>query len=155
MKKRSLLVLVVAALGVVFLFAGVYAAQQAPDTITMETKVYKKHKKSLVTLTHKKHNVDYKIGCADCHHVYKEGKNTWKEGDKVQKCDAKGCHDKAKAPKAKEGEKKLKRKEKASQGFHYSAIHENCVGCHKDLKKADKTKAVPTKCAQCHPKKKK
>ena len=155
MNKRTLLVLGVAALSVVFLFGVVYATQKAPDNITMESKVYKKHKKSLVTLSHKKHNVDYKIGCTDCHHVYKEGKNVFKEGDKVQKCDAKGCHDKAKAPKAKEGEKKLTRKEKASQGYHYSAIHENCVGCHKDLKKADKTKAVPTKCAKCHPKKKK
>jgi UDP-N-acetylmuramyl tripeptide synthase len=153
MKKRSLLVLTAVALGVVFLFAVVYATQQAPDSITMNTKVYKKHKKALVTLGHKKHNVDYKVVCADCHHVYKGGKNTWKEGAEVQKCDAKGCHDKAKAPKAKEGEKKLTRKEKAVQGYHYSAIHENCLGCHKDLKKADKTKAVPTKCAQCHPKK--
>ncbi len=155
MKKRSLLVLTTVSLSVVFLFAVVYATQQVPDSVTMESKVYAKHKKALVNLSHKKHNVDYKIGCADCHHVYTDGKNVWKEGDEVKKCDAEGCHSKAKAPKAKEGEKKLSRKEKASQGFHYSAIHENCVGCHKDVKKADKTKAVPTKCAECHPKKKK
>ena len=152
--KRSLLVLTAVAMGVVFLFALAYATQQAPDNITMESKVYTKHKKALVNLSHKKHNVDYAIPCTDCHHVYKDGKNVWKEGDAVQKCDAEGCHCKAKAPKAKEGEKKLSRKEKASQGFHYSAIHENCVGCHKDVKKKDKTKAVPTKCAECHPKKK-
>jgi hypothetical protein len=150
--KRSLLVLTAVAMGVVFLFALAYATQQAPDNITMESKVYKKHKKALVNLSHKKHNVDYKIPCTDCHHVYKDGKNVWKEGDAVQKCDAEGCHSKAKAPKAKEGEKKLSRKDKASQGFHYSAIHENCVGCHKDAKKEGK--AAPTKCAECHPKKK-
>jgi len=155
MKKKSLLVLGVAALSVVFLFAVVYATQQAPDTITMESKVYKKHKKTLVNLSHKKHNVDYAIPCNDCHHVYKDGKNVWKEGEEVKKCDAEGCHSKAKAPKAKEGEKKLSRKEKASQGYHYSAVHENCVGCHKAIKKKDKTKAVPTKCTECHPKKKK
>ena len=151
MKKRLLIVLVAAALGVVFLFAFVYAAQQAPDTITMESKVYKKHKKALVTLSHKKHNVDYAIPCADCHHVYKEGKNVWKEGAAVQACDAKECHDKAKAPKTKEGEPKLSREEKAKQGYHYSAIHENCVGCHKDLKKAKKPTG-PTACKDCHPK---
>ncbi|MCK4486376.1 MAG: cytochrome c3 family protein [Desulfobacterales bacterium] len=150
MKKKTLLVLGVAALSVVFLFAVVYAAQEAPDNITMESKVYKKHKKALVNLSHKKHNVDYKIPCNDCHHVYKEAKNVWKEGDKVEKCDAEGCHSKAKAPKAKEGEKKLSRKEKASQGYHYSAIHENCVGCHKPAKKEGR--AAPTKCTECHPK---
>jgi len=149
MKKRTLIVLVAAALGVVFLSASVYAAQQVPDTLTMESKVYKKHKKSLVTFTHKKHNVDYKIACADCHHVYKEGKNTWKEGDAVQTCDA--CHAEAKAPKAKEGEPKLSKKEKIKK-YHYSAIHENCKACHKDLKKASKPTG-PTVCKDCHPKK--
>jgi hypothetical protein len=156
MKKGSLLVLAVAALSVVFIFTVVYATQKAPvkkapDNITMESKVFKKHKKALVTLSHKKHNVDYKIVCTDCHHVYKDGKNVWKEADAVQKCGSKGCHDKAKAPKAKEGEKKLSRKEKASQGYCYSAIHENCVGCHKDLKKKKKPTG-PTACKECHPK---
>ena len=150
MKKGSLLVLAVAALSVVLLFTVVYATQKAHDNITMESKVFKKHKKALVTLTHKKHNVDYKIVCTDCHHVYKDGKNVWKEADAVQKCDSKKCHDKAKAPKAKEGEKKLSRKEKASQGYFYSAIHENCVGCHKDLKKKKKPTG-PTACKKCHP----
>ena len=151
--KRTLLVLTAVAMGVVFLFALAYATQQAPDNITMESKVYKKHKKALVNLSHKKHNVDYKTPCTECHHVYKDGKNVWKEGDAVQKCDAEGCHCKEKAPKAKEGEKKLSRKEKASQGFHYSAIHENCLGCHKTA--AKEGKAAPTKCAECHPKPKK
>lgn len=155
MKKSSLLVLTVAAMAVVFLFTCIHATcAEAPDDITMNSKVFKKHKKALVTLTHKKHNVDYKIACADCHHVYKDGKNVWNKGDPVQKCDAEGCHSKAKAPKAKEGEKKLSRKEKASQGYHYSAIHENCVGCHKNLKKAAKPTG-PTACKDCHPKPKK
>ena len=148
MKKRSLLVLTAAALGVVFIFALAYATQQVPDTITMESKLFPKHTKSLVTLNHKKHNVDYKIGCADCHHVYKDGKNVWKEGDAVQKCDA--CHTEAKAPTGADAPK-LSQAEKI-KAYYYSAIHENCVGCHKDLKKADPTKVIPTKCAECHPK---
>lgn len=152
MKKRSLLVLAAAALSVMFVFGMVYAAQQAPDSITMNSKVYKKHKKTLVNVSHKKHNVDYKIACVDCHHVFEGGKNVWKEGDAVQKCDAAECHDKAKAPRAKKGEKRVSRKDKAKQGFHYSAIHENCVGCHKDLKKKAKPTG-PTACKDCHPKK--
>ena len=38
--------------------------------------------------------------------------------------------------------------------YHYSAIHANCQGCHKDLKKAKKPTG-PTACKDCHPKKKK
>ena len=141
MKKRSLLVLGVAALSMVFLFGVVYATQQAPDNIVMESKVYAKHKKALVNLSHKKHNVDYKIPCTECHHVYKDGKNVWKEGDAVQKCDA--CHSEAKAPK----DDKCSKKDKIIK-YHYSAIHENCKSCHK----ASKKPTAPTKCAECHPK---
>lgn len=149
MKKRTLLVVTVAALGVAFLFAGVYATQQAPEAMTMESAVFPKHTKAIVTLTHKKHSEEYKVPCGDCHHVYKEGKNGWKEGDEVQKCTA--CHSEAKTPKAKEGEPKLSKAEKIKK-YYYSAIHENCVGCHKALKK-EATPAGPTACKECHPKK--
>ena len=141
MKKRSLIVLGVAALSVVFLFAVVYATQQAPDDITMESKVYAKHKKALVKLSHKKHNVEYKIPCNECHHVYQDGKNVWKEGDEVKKCDA--CHSEEKASKDDKSSKQEKIKK-----YHYSAIHENCKGCHQ----ASKKPTAPTKCAECHPK---
>jgi hypothetical protein len=149
MKKRSLLVLAAVALGVVFLCAVVYAAQEAPDTMTMESKLFPKHRMSLITFTHKRHNVDYKIACDNCHHVYKEGKNVWKEGDEVKKCDA--CHTEAKAPRAKKGEPKLSKAEKIKK-YYYSAIHENCAGCHKELKKAAKPTG-PTVCTACHAKK--
>jgi len=148
MKKRALLVLIISAMGVAFLYAGVFATQQACDAITMDSPVFEKHKKALVTFTHKKHNVGYKIPCADCHHVYKDGKNVWKEGDEVKKCMA--CHSEAKAPKAKEGEPKLSKAEKIKK-YYYSAIHENCVGCHKALKKEAKPTG-PTACKECHPK---
>ena len=144
--KRSMLVLAVAAMSVMFLFAVVNATQECTDTMTMESKLFPTHKKSLVTFTHKKHNVDYKIPCADCHHVYTDGKNTWKEGDAVQRCDA--CHAEAKAPSGADAPK-LSKKEKI-QKYYYSAIHENCAGCHKALKKAAKPTG-PTSCKECHP----
>jgi hypothetical protein len=145
--KKSLIVLAVAAAAVAFLFAGVYATQEAPENIVMESKVFGKHKKGLVTFTHKKHSADYKIPCADCHHVYKDGKNVWKEGDEVQKCAA--CHSEAKAPTGKDAPK-LSKAEKIEK-YYYSAIHENCMGCHKDLKKEGKPTG-PTSCKDCHPK---
>ncbi|MCK4425118.1 MAG: cytochrome c3 family protein [Deltaproteobacteria bacterium] len=136
-----------------FVMAGVaVATDKGPETITMDSKVYAtkaypKHKKALVTLSHAKHNVDYKITCTECHHVYQDGKNVWKEGDEVQKCEA--CHSEAKAPKAKEGEPKLSKEEKIKK-YHYSAIHENCKVCHKAAVKEGKV--APTKCTECHPK---
>ena len=88
-------------------------------------------------MTHKKHVADYKVKCAECHHVYKEKKNVWKEGDPVQKCGE--CHD----PKAKKGEGiKLQ-----------SAFHKNCKTCHKDLEKAKKKTGPVKKCKECHEKK--
>jgi hypothetical protein len=123
------------------------ATDKGPETITMDSKVYAKHTKALVTFSHAKHNVDYNITCTECHHNYQDGKNVWKEGDEVKKCDS--CHTGAKAPKAKEGEPALS-KEEVIKGYHYSAIHENCKGCHKAA--AKEGKAAPTKCTECHPK---
>jgi hypothetical protein len=148
MKKRSLFVLTAAALSVVFLFAFVYATTgTCPDTITMESKLFPTHKKSLVTFTHAKHNGYCDSKCANCHHVYKDGKNVWKEGDAVQKCAE--CHKEAKAPTGADAPK-LSKAEKIKT-YYYSAIHENCVGCHKELKKAAKPTG-PTTCSKCHPK---
>jgi hypothetical protein len=83
--------------------------------------------------------------------VYKDGKNVWKEGDEVQKCAA--CHSEAKAPKPKEGEPKMSKAEKIKK-YYYSAIHENCVGCHKANKKKGMASPGPTACKECHPQKK-
>jgi len=126
--------------------AGVTSADSTcPDEVTIESKLWKKDKYGPAKLSHKKHAVDYKIACKDCHHVYKDGKNVWKEGDKVQKCDE--CHTCVKTGKAlKEApaeEKKLSL---------YTAFHDNCKGCHKKYNKEHETKAAPTKCSSCHKK---
>jgi hypothetical protein len=143
MRSRKVLSLLIAfCFGLVM--AGVaMATDKGPETITMDSKVYPEHKKSLVTFSHQKHNVDYQIACNECHHVYQDGKNVWKEGDEVGKCDS--CHAGAKAP----TEPKLS-KEEEIKGYHYSAIHENCKGCHQAAVKEGKV--APTKCTECHPK---
>jgi len=143
MRSRKVLSLLIAVCFGLVMAGVAVAADKGPETITMDSKVYAKHKKSLVVFSHHKHNVDYKVACDDCHHVYKDGKNVWKEGEAVQKCDA--CHSGAKAPK----EPKLS-KEEQIKGYHYSAIHENCKVCHKAA--AKEGKAAPTKCGECHPK---
>ncbi|UCG14596.1 MAG: cytochrome c3 family protein [Deltaproteobacteria bacterium] len=151
MGKRFLTVLAVLAFlcGVVFLGpSGAADEQKAPDVIIIQDALWSKHTKSPVKFSHKKHADEYGGKCVDCHHVYKDGKNTWKEGDKVQKCSE--CHNE---PTIK-GEKKLS-KDKQTLNLKL-AFHNNCQGCHKELKKKDKQKYadIPTTCVKCHPKKK-
>ena len=150
MGRRLLIVLAVAVLmcSVALLGWSGAAEQQVPDKMTIKSTLWKEHTKSGVEFFHKKHSAEYGAKCVDCHHVYKDGKNTWKEGDKVQKCQE--CHNEPTVT----GEKKLS---EAQQKLNLKlAFHNNCQGCHKDLKKKDKAKygKIPTTCIQCHPKEK-
>lgn len=137
MTKRTLNLILVALAGMIFLTVGALTAADVPDDIMIQNEGYKRDKKGPVKLTHKKHSVDYKIACNECHHEYKDGKNVWKEGQPVKKCSA--CHD----PKKKQG-KTMKLQ---------NAYHKNCKNCHKEASKQGK-KAPYKKCNDCHSKKK-
>jgi hypothetical protein len=138
MRKRILFLSAVIASVALFAGVGILIAVDVPDEVSIYADKIETHKKGPVNLAHKKHNVDYKVACTECHHMYEGGKNTWKEGDPVQKCQA--CHDPIKSV----GEtKKL-----------MLAFHGNCQGCHKELKKAGKNTGPTTKCNDCHEKEK-
>ena len=94
----------------------------------------------------------FDVGCGVCHHDDK-GKPlaNLKAGDNVQRCIE--CHKKpSERPKGK-GAPKLKKKQRLE--YHAEALHYNCKDCHKAFNKKFKTKAAPTTCTKCHPKKKK
>ncbi|MEW6443139.1 MAG: cytochrome c3 family protein [bacterium] len=114
---------------------------QAADEITIQSQAWTAKKNENTKFSHKKHATELQIACTDCHHEYQNGNNVWKEGDPVQKCEA--CHTVIKTGKAlKEAppeEKKLSL---------YNAFHDNCTKCHKEEAKG------PTKCQECHPKRK-
>lgn len=132
MNKSTLrLIMTVFFTGLIFLSVGILTAADQPDLIVIQNKGYKSDKKGAVKLTHKKHAEEYKVKCEECHHIYKDGKNAWKEGDPVQKCSE--CHD----PNEKKG---------AADKLQLS-FHKNCHTCHKDNK--DK-KAPYSKCNDCH-----
>jgi len=137
MKKGAIAIAIVMAF-VAAMLVGSAVAQttksgKVDDILVIKDPGFKKLKKAPVTFPHKMHSVELKLKCTDCHHVYKDGKNTWKEGDKVQKCSA--CHKKKKGP--------------GKLHNLMNAYHKNCITCHKKMKKG------PRKCNQCHPKKKK
>jgi len=146
MMKKFLIVLTVGFSALLFLTVGSLTATDIPDKITMDSKIFKKHTKGLVVFPHKEHAEHEGITCTDCHHVYKDGKNIWKEGDPVQKCDE--CHKKTGKP-----PKDMKKAEKIKE-YYKDAVHENCKGCHKKM--VDKNSEMGMKlkkCDGCHPKK--
>lgn len=137
MSKRLLTLLTVVLSGFLFLSVGILVAADVPVEVVLENKGYVKDKKGPVKFSHKKHSADYKIACTECHHVIKDGKNVWKEGDPVKKCST--CHN----PEKKEGDvMKLQ-----------NAYHRNCKNCHKALLKAGKPTGPFKKCNDCHAKK--
>ncbi len=107
-------------------------------------------KKSSVEFNHSKHFI---YDCRTCHHKW--------EGDaKIANCTTSKCHDLLKSPK-----KPTKYLSYTDQGIKYYkyAYHENCIGCHKEIKikrkkmsfathEAKLPKTGPTGCIECHPK---
>ena len=142
MKKGLTLLTIAAAVFAVFLCSSIIIASDLPETVVMESSVYETHKKAIVKLSHKAHAEDYNVACTDCHHEYKDGANTWQEGEPVKKCTE--CHSEGKKAKGEEVSK-----EDEMKRFHYTAIHENCKGCHAALKKESKATG-PTTCTKCH-----
>jgi hypothetical protein len=131
---------------VVFTAAMVVMAQQkAPEQITI--KEFPNPTKGAVEFSHQKHNVEYKIACNQCHHKYADGKNVWKEGDPVEKCNK--CHTEMTV----EGEKKLPPDQ---QKLNLKlAFHNDCQGCHLKMKKENPSTKAAVTCTACHPAEKK
>ena len=129
-KKGLVLVVLFGFIGCLGL-SGWLVAADAPDTVEIYSSAIKKYKKGPVNLSHKKHNTEYQVTCAECHHVYEDGKNTWQESDPVQKCQE--CHD----------AKKKNKETKAAK--LQNAFHKNCKDCHKENKKGPYKK-----CNDCH-----
>ena len=110
------------------------------DVIILNGEDYKKNRKGPVEFTHKKHALDYKILCWECHHVYeddnRENPNLYSPWGETDTCDS--CHD----PKEEEiTDIRLQR-----------AYHLNCKGCHKQLAHEKKKAGEYRKCTGCHQK---
>jgi len=118
-------------LATAFLAGGVLSITiaQCGDVVTINNK-YTKRLKAPVTFGHKKHADAIK--CTECHHTWKK-----EEQKEPKKCGE--CH-----KEAAEG-KKLGTK---------LAHHNQCMGCHKNLKSQGKKTGPTVKCSDCHPSKK-
>ena len=110
-----------------------------------------KQMRAPVEFDHAKH---FTYDCRTCHHK-------WEGKEKISSCTASNCHDLLKAPK-----KPTRYLVYTKEGIKYYkyAYHQNCIGCHKEIKiKQEKMEAaykasdiekkvVPTSCSECHPK---
>ncbi len=134
-------------IGMVFVFLygifGVSANDNAPPSeIIINNTGYVKNRKGPVKFPHEKHIKEYKIACKECHHIYENGKNIWKQGEPVKKCAE--CHSPIR-----------KRHQKPMDLMH--AYHRNCMGCHKKMAKEGKISQKEFKklrrCNTCHARK--
>ncbi|MDZ7831383.1 MAG: cytochrome c3 family protein [Desulfobacterales bacterium] len=143
--KQILTILTLSGIGMLFLVAGINAAEEGsvPDVMTMKNeKAFPQHRMGIVEFDHKTHAEDYGIGCGDCHHDENgEPLTDLKAGDAVQSCYE--CHDKDGRPR-RDPSMSPEEWEKEQLNYYYGAIHENCMGCHKEM-------GGPKTCTECHP----
>jgi hypothetical protein len=132
MSRKFLACTMVVLMGLLFTTVGLLTAADSPESVLLEYP-FKDPKRGPVKLNHNEH-VKYGVACNECHHVYKDGVNVWKEGDPVQKCSE--CHLEESAD-----EKVLN---------FQNAMHKNCKDCHRDLEKEGKPTGPWKKCNDCH-----
>lgn len=151
MSRKLFLISVAACVAVAFMAVGIYAGTTCPVKIKMDTtKIFPKHRMGIVIFDHQKHEAakpgGYGLKCGECHHdANHKPLNNLKPGEKVKLCA--DCH----SEKGKASPKTFRNPTKKELKKYYVAIHAACIGCHRKLK----DKKAPTRCNQCHHRKKK
>ena len=116
-----------------------------PAEFAIASDLWENKTKGAPIFTHEKHVKVHKVECNECHHIYEDGKNTWKDGITVTKCGE--CHDE---PTIKNETKLPPEDQKKNLKL---AFHNNCRACHKTLKKENPETKAPVTCKQCLPQK--
>lgn len=106
-------------------------------------RMYTSHR---VTFAHSKHAMEYKITCVRCHHTLDEGAVAVEET-------CADCH--ANKNFRRYGEARLIIPEKDRMEYYILAIHDQCIACHREIKKYNSHVRVPLACWGCHIRKKK
>lgn len=132
MKKSMIVSLAVSALVLAFLLPNLFAAEVPGDDYMIPKPEGIDVKQKSLPFSHAKHAA---YGCVDCHHT-SEGTNV------TEGCTDAGCHDLFVAATP---------EEKRDIRFFEKAYHDQCIGCHRDLRKAEKPTG-PVACTGCHPK---
>lgn len=132
MKKSMIVSLASAALVLAFVLPNLFAASvPGDDYIIPKPEGIEAKQKSQPF----KHSVHGTYECVECHHT-SEGANV------TEGCTDAGCHDLL-VPASPEERRDIRYFEKA--------FHDQCLGCHRDLRKEEKPTG-PVACTGCHPK---
>lgn len=114
-------------IGIVFVLT---MAWSQDDMTAVDNSVFSNPQRTPSVFVHDEHNEAADIyDCAECHHVYADGKLVEGESSEDQRCSE--CHDL-------EGSD--------DQPALIQAFHTHCKGCHQELKKG------PIMCGECHKK---
>jgi hypothetical protein len=130
MKRSIITILSCAALICAFALPSIMAADnpEPPSGDMFKGFEWPEGRKTVATFDHANHRQP----CETCHHK-------WDGSSEITGCTVDGCHDDF--------------KDKRTDASAYKAFHDrrseaSCLGCHKSMKKG------PTKCSDCHPRKK-
>ena len=139
------------------------AAAEMPEIIKMQNPAYSEHTKPLVEFPHKKHTAEFSSKqpelfvnrCGACHHD-EDGQPLvdLKAGDPADPCI--GCHSEpGRIPgevKKQMREQNLSREERQvrEREYHAEALHDKCRGCHRKVRKKNRSTSAPTTCLKCH-----
>jgi hypothetical protein len=142
---------------------GLTTAAEMPDVIKMENPAYSEHTKPIVEFPHNKHTDQFPSkqpelfseGCGTCHHD-EDGQPLvdLTAGDAVNPCIE--CHSEpGRIPgeiKKQMREENLSREERQvrEREYHAEALHDKCRGCHRSVRKKDRSTSAPTTCLKCH-----
>jgi hypothetical protein len=98
------------------------------DMTVVDNAVFDNPQRTPSVFAHDTHNEAAGIDdCAECHHVYEDGKRLEDESSEGQSCSE--CHD---------------LKSTGGQPSLIKAFHANCKGCHQEQSKG------PIMCGECH-----
>jgi hypothetical protein len=98
-----------------------------------------------VTFAHATRAMTYKIACTVCHHHLEEGAPAVEET----------CTDCHTNTDMKSYLKAEKIPEENRMEYYFLAIHDQCINCHKAVKRSGNPSTAPVACWQCHVREKK
>ncbi len=93
-----------------------------------------------VKFTHGAHFSTYRISCVRCHHSLEPGATNVEA-----RC--RSCHDKEGFPRFEAAEKMT---ETERQKHYLVALHDQCIGCHIEIRHNLNQSDVPISCTRCH-----
>ncbi len=118
-----------------------YSESQVPPVFKYElhynTDTYASH---TVTFGHAAHAMEYKIACIQCHHTLEKGALAVEET-------CKDCHTNTEMRSFVQAENIG---DDNRMDYYFLAIHDQCMNCHRAVRKSDEWSKAPVGCWRCH-----